>query len=204
MLIGNATLLVDYFAVWRITDPLAFSRSYGGNMTAARSAILHRLESLVGATIGRLPLSQLLSRGRVLDDLDAELSAALAEKGIRVVDVRINRTELPHDAETAAYDQMREQRRAISREHRAKGDREARELRAKAERSARTIRAEAQASSQVVRGEGDAKAAAIYAAAYGQDPEFYAFVRSLEAYRKSLGSDTTFVLGPEHEFFRYL
>jgi membrane protease subunit HflC len=203
LLIGNETMLVDYYAIWHITDPLAFRRSYPRERDA-EVALQARLKSLVGATIGRLPLQLVLSRGAVLDDLDSELSAALEGKGIEVVDLRINRTELPKDTEASAFARMREERRAISREHRAKGEREARELRAKAEREARTLQAEARSRAEVARGQGDAEAAAIYADAYGRDAEFYSFVRSLQAYRATLGERTTMVLPPDHDFFRYL
>ncbi len=204
LLIGDETLLVDYYAVWRIIDPLVFRRSYPGGMGDAEKAIQRRLKSLVGATVGRLPLEQLLSRANVLEQLDTEVSAKLAEKGVRVVDVRINRTELPREAEPAAYQQMREQRRAVSREHRARGERAAREIRAKADHEARTILARASANAEVTRGEGDAAAAAIYAAAYEKDTEFYAFLRTLEAYRATVGERTTLVLAPGNEFFRFL
>jgi membrane protease subunit HflC len=204
LLIGNETLLVDYFAIWRITDPLTFRRSYPGGSRDAKIALQARLKSMVGATIGRLPLQLVLSRGKVLDNLDAELSSALAGKGIEVVDLRINRTELPKDAEAAAYARMREQRRAISREHRAKGERAAREMRAKADREARTLLAEARSRAEVARGQGDAEAAAIYAEAYQKDAEFYSFTRSLQAYRTTLTNGTTMVLSPSHSFLRYL
>ncbi len=204
MLVGSETLIVDYYAIWRIIDPLAFLRSYPGGMEDAQVSIQRRLKSTVGATIGKMPLDQVLARARVIEELGGDVTAQLTEKGIEVIDVRINRTELPPDAENAAYNQMREQRRAISREHRAKGEREAREIRAQADRKAHTLLAEARANAEVTRGEGDATSAAIYAAAYQQGPEFYAFVRSLEAYRKSLGSKTTMVLPPDHGFFEYL
>ena len=99
---------------------------------------------------------------------------------------------------------MREQRRAISRQHRATGEREAREIQAKAEREANTLLAASRSQAEITRGAGDAEAAAIYASAYSQAPEFYAFWRSLAAYRRTLGSRMTLVLPPEHEFFRYL
>ena len=204
MLVGSETLIVDYYAIWRIIDPLAFRRSYPGGMQDAQLAIQRRLKSRVGATIGKMPLEQVLARARVIEELGEEVTAQLTIKGIEVIDVRINRTELPPDAEAAAYNQMREQRRAISREHRAKGEREAREIRARSEREARTTLAEARSKSEITRGEGDAQAAAIYAAAYQKAPEFYAFVRSLEAYRKTLRERTTMVIAPGHEFFRFL
>lgn len=204
LLIGNETLLVDYYAVWRISEPLMFRRSYPGGMPDAENAIQRRLRSQVGATIGRMPLEQLLARAQVIDEIGDELSASLAEKGIEVLDVRINRTELPTQAESAAYEQMREQRHAISREYRAKGEREAREIRARAEREARTLLAKAHADAEVTRGEGEAESAAIYAAAYSKNAEFYAFVRSLQAYRNTLGEGTTMVFAPDHEFYKYL
>jgi len=204
LLIGDETLSVDYYAVWRIEDPLTFSRSYPGGKLEASRAIQRRLKSLVGDKIGKLPLEQVLARAAVLDELDREASEALLEKGVVVLDLRINRTEIPREAESAAFEQMREQRRAISREHRARGEREAREMRARAEREALTTVAAARSQAEITRGDGDAQAAAVYAAAYSHDPEFYGFVRSLEAYRTSLDEHTTLVLPPSHEFFRYL
>jgi membrane protease subunit HflC len=151
-----------------------------------------------------MSLTELLARSKLVDELDQAVSASMASKGIEIIDVRINRTELPMEAKTAAYDQMREQRRAISREYRARGEREAREIQARADREARTIRAEARSLAEITRGQGDAQAAEIYALAHGADPEFYAFLRSLEAYRETLNQNTTLVLSPDHEFLRYL
>jgi len=124
--------------------------------------------------------------------------------GVEVVDVRLNRTELPPNAVGAAYAQMREQRTALAREHRAQGERIAREVRASADRLAVTALATARSLAEQVRGEGDAEATNIFASAHGQDPEFYAFVRSLEAYRKSFSEGTTMVLSPDHVFLRNL
>ncbi len=149
-------------------------------------------------------MAELLARAEALDDLHERATLELAGNGVRVIDVRINRTELPLPTENATFEQMREQRRAISREKRAIGEREAREIRAKAEGQAREEVAVARAEAEVTRGEGDAEAARIYAKAYSNDPEFYAFVRSLEAYRKTLGENTTLVVSPDHEFFKFL
>ncbi|MBW2426416.1 MAG: protease modulator HflC, partial [Deltaproteobacteria bacterium] len=166
--------------------------------------ILQRVGSLVGDSIGNLTMAELLSRAEVLESLDAMATAELDASGVRVVDVRISRTELPLKAEEATFDQMREQRRAISREKRAVGEREAREIRARAEREARELVATARAEAEVLRGDGDAEATKIYGEAYGKDPEFYAFWRTLEAYRKTVGDRTTLVVPPDHEFFRFL
>jgi membrane protease subunit HflC len=197
-------LIVDYYVIWKIGDPLAFLRSFPLGMQKAEDRIQSRVNALVGARVGGLSVAQILQRVDMLNSLAEEAGAELADQGVEIFDVRLNRTELPRKAEPAAYAQMREQRRAIAREQRVRGEREARTIRAEAEREARTITAKARSQSEVLRGEGDAQAARIYADAYNRDPEFYAFVRSLEAYRKSLGTHTTMVLPPEHEFFRFL
>lgn len=201
-------LIVDFFVVWRIEDPLAFRENFPQpfpeSMRAAEERIQERVNALVGAKIGGLALTQLLQRAEVLSQLDEEGSIALADTGVEVVDVRLNRTEIPPNAEPATFAQMREQRRALAREYRVSGERQARQVRAEAERLGRTAIAEAQAQAEITRGEGDAQSARVYAQAHGQDPEFYAFVRSLEAYRKTLVERTTMVLPPDHDFFRYL
>ncbi|MAI77837.1 MAG: HflC protein [Deltaproteobacteria bacterium] len=204
MQIESERLEIDYYAVWRMGDPLLFRRSFPGGADAAALIIKRRLKSLVGATVGRMTLNELLSRSGLVDDLDQKLREDMGAKGVQIVDVRINRTELPEKARSAAYDQMREQQRAISREHRAKGEREAREIRAKADGQARTILAKASSDAELMRGAGDAEAASIYSDAYMQDREFYSFTRSLSAYRKTLGRRTTLVLSPDHSFYRYL
>jgi membrane protease subunit HflC len=201
---GGEKLIIDFYAVWRISDAHAFRRSYPRGIVQAEQRIQETVNSLVGAKIGSLTRAQLLARSEVISTLDEESDAELASTGADVVDVRLNRIELPRAAEPAAYKQMREQRRATSRERRAAGERRAREIRAKADREAELTVAEARSKAEITRGEGDAEAARIYGEAYGADPEFYAFVRSLEAYRATLKSRTTLVLPPEHEFFRYL
>jgi len=204
MQIESERLAIDYYAIWRVVDPLLFRRSFPRGAQGAEKVIQRQLKSVVGATVGRMSLTELLARSKLVNELDQEVSANMAAKGIEIVDVRINRTELPDEAKTAAYDQMREQRRAISREHRARGEREAREIQARANRDARKIRAEARSQAEITRGQGDAEAADIYARAHGADPEFYAFLRSLQAYRETLSQNTTLVLSPDHEFLRYL
>ncbi|MFP6640590.1 MAG: protease modulator HflC, partial [Myxococcota bacterium] len=204
MQIESERLQVDYYAVWRIGDPLLFLRNFPGGSEGATVIIKRRLKSLVGAAVGRMTLQELLARSALIGDLGDQLSPDMAAKGVQIIDVRINRTELPEEARSAAYDQMREQRRAISRQHRATGEREAREIQAKAEREGNTLLAASSSQAEITRGAGDAEAAAIYASAYSQAPEFYAFWRSLAAYRRTLGSRMTLILPPEHEFFRYL
>jgi len=201
---GNERIIVDYYALWKIESPLLFRRSFPGGTDQARNLIQRAVGAQVGDGIGNLTMSELLSRAEVLETLNEKVTEELSANGVRVIDVRINRTELPLPTEKATFEQMREQRRAISREKRAIGEREAREIRARADRDARELVAQAQADGEVLRGEGDAEAAGIYAAAYGADIEFYSFVRSLEAYRKTLGEKTTLVVSPDHEFFKFL
>ncbi len=201
---GNERLIVDYYVLWQIASPLEFRRGFPGGVADATERIQRTVGSLVGDAVGNLTMAELLARAETLDSLDERATEELESNGIRVVEVRINRTELPLATESATFEQMREQRRAISRRKRAIGERMAREIRAKANREAREMVAQANADSEVRRGEGDAEAARIYAEAYTKDPDFYAFVRSLEAYRKTLGNKTTIVVPPEHEFFKFL
>ena len=204
LIANNEKLIVDYYAVWVIDDPRSFLERYTGLKEVAERRIQEVVTGVVGANIAALDLDQLLQRSDVLQRLAEESNRDLAGTGVHVVDVRLNRTEIPARAEPAAFAQMREQRHARAREYRVRGERDAREIRAQAERVGRTVLAKARGASEVLRGEGDAEAAAIYADAYSKDPEFYAFVRSLEAYRKSLKENTTMVLAPDHEFFRFL
>jgi membrane protease subunit HflC len=200
----NERLIVDYYALWKIESPLLFRRSFPGGLKEARDRIQKTVGSDVGDAVGDLSMTELLARAEVLETLDERATEELASNGVRIIDVRINRTELPLPTEAATFEQMREQRRAISREKRAIGERGAREIRARAAREARELVAQARADAEVLRGQGDAEAAGIYAQAYREDAEFYGFVRSLEAYRKTLGENTTLVVSPDHDFFKFL
>ena len=204
MLAMGETLIIDFYAIWRLADAHAFRRSYPLGFPEAERRIQETVNALVRAKIGGMTRTQLLARSELIATLDEEADQALSSTGVDVIDVRLNRVELPRAAEPAAYEQMREQRRATSRELRVVGERRAREIRANANREATLTLAAARAKSETMRGEGDAGAARIYADSYNEDPEFYAFVRSLEAYRATLKGRTTMVLAPDHEFFRFL
>ena len=204
-LISNGErLIIDYYVVWRIKDPVAFMKAFPLGELKARDRIQETINSIVSVAVGELDQKQILQRSPALKRLVKTANVDFADDGVEFVDVRINRTELTKSAGNAAYEQMREERRALARDFRVKGERQAREIRAEAEKQARTTLAEAQSFAEVTRGEGDAEAAKVYASAYGKDPEFYAFWRSLQAYKKTLGKGTTLVLPPDHEFFRYL
>jgi membrane protease subunit HflC len=131
-------------------------------------------------------------------------SEKLGELGVEIKDVRLNRTEPPAAARDNIYARMQSERERLARKYRAEGEERARRIRAQADREALVIVANATKNSEIMRGEGDARAAAIYAEAYSRSPEFYVFLRSLEAYRKTIDHNTTLVLSPNTEFFQYL
>ena len=141
-------------------------------------------------------------RRAIVDEIARRSAEAVLRFGVEVGDVRLNRTELPEGTEENVYARMRAERDRLARKYRAEGEEEARTIRAEADRAARVLVAEARRDGETERGKGDAEAARIYAEAYSRDPEFYAFQRGLEAYRKTLGKSTTLVLPPTHEFFR--
>jgi membrane protease subunit HflC len=197
-------IVVDHYAVWRIADPLQFRRTFPSGLLEAETQIDQQVRGQVREVIGRKRLMQVLKdeREAILAEIAQKSSEAAQRFGVEIRDVRINRTELPKETEENVFARMRAERDRLARKYRAEGEEQARALRAEADREAQVIVAEARRDAEVERGKGDAEAARIYADAYSQDPEFYAFVRGLEAYRKTLGSGTTLVLPPDHEFFR--
>ena len=199
-------LRIDNYTVWRIADPEAFLRRFPGGTSAAEQRIDRIVRDAVREVIGRHTLSEVLKDQRVaiMKAITDRSRETLDDDGISVADVRINRTELPANAENSVFARMVTERERLARRNRAGGEERARAIRAEADREARIIVAEARRESELTRGEGDAKSARIYAEAYETSPEFYAFRRSLEAYRKTLDGQTTLVLPPDAEFFRFL
>jgi membrane protease subunit HflC len=139
-----------------------------------------------------------------MGEITARTQAKVKAFGIEIADVRINRTELPPGTEESVFARMKTERERLGRKTRAEGDERARRVRADADRDAAVIVANARRDAEIERGTGDAEAARIYAEAYAADAEFYSFVRSLEAYRTAVDADTTLVLSPDAEFFRFL
>jgi membrane protease subunit HflC len=197
-------IVVDHYAVWRIADPLQFRRRFPTGLVAAEMQIDEQVSGEVRDVIGRKRLMQVLKEEReaILAEIAEKSGAAAQGFGVEIRDVRINRTELPRATEENVYARMRAERERLARKYRAEGEERARAIRAEADREAQVIVARARRDAEIERGKGDAEAARIYAEAYSQDPDFYAFVRGLEAYRRTLGKDTTLVLSPNHEFFR--
>src|SRR5262245_4501842 len=203
--VDKQQVVVDNFTRWRIADPLQFYRTVRDE-NGAQSRLDDIVYSDVRETLGRHTLRDIVSDKR--DDLMTEVTKRSAEKakvyGIDVVDVRIKRADLPEKNEQTVYGRMRTERERQAKKFRAEGDEEARKIRSESDKQVQIILADAQQAAQVIRGEGDAQAARIFAEAYGRDPDFYAFQRTLDAYRTALASGTTVILSPKSEFLRYL
>jgi len=199
-------IVIDSYVVWRIADPLLFYKKFPTGMAEAETQINQQVRGKVREVIGRRTLAEVLkdARAEIMSEITAKSAGAVKGFGIELNDVRINRTELPRGAEENVFARMRAERDRLARKYRAEGEEQARRIRAEADREARVVVAEARGQAEIERGKGDAEAARIYAEAYSRDAEFYAFVRGLEAYRKTLGAGTTMVLSPDHEFFRLL
>lgn len=199
-------LKVDNYAIWRIEDAVLFKRNFSGGVAAARERLDRAVRDDVREVIGRHTLAEVLKdkRSKIMEEITAKTRETAAGFGVGIADVRINRTELPEETTKSVFARMRTERERLAKKNRAEGELDARRIRAEADAEARVIVAEARRDAEIVRGAGDAGAARIYAKAYGTDPGFYDFQRSLEAYQKTIGSNTTLVLSPNAEFFRFL
>ncbi|MFC5696886.1 protease modulator HflC [Pseudomonas sp. GCM10022186] len=201
-------VMVDAYAKWRVADAERFYTATSGMKQIADERLSRRLEAGLRDQFGKRTLHEVVSGER--DALMADITAALnrmasKELGIEVVDVRVKAIDLPKEVNRSVFERMSTEREREAREHRAKGSELAEGIRADADRQRRVLLAEAYREAEETRGDGDAKAAGIYAKAYGQDQEFYAFYRSLQAYRESFANKSdVMVLDPNSEFFRYL
>jgi membrane protease subunit HflC len=201
-------VIVDAYAKWRIADASRYYTATSGLKQIADDRLSQRLVSGLSNEFGKRTLHEVVSgeRDALMADITANLNRmAQKELGIEVVDVRVKTIDLPKEVYRSVFERMASEREREASEHRAKGRELAEGIRADADRQKRVIVAEAYRDAEQVRGEGDALAADIYAKAYGQDQEFYAFYRSLKAYRESFAEKTDMlVLDPDNEFFRYM
>ena len=198
-------LVVDAFARYHITDPLKFYQTVGTEM-ALRPRLGSVLNSTLRQVLGTVPLQQVVSekRGAMMLEIRDIVRTEAARFGIRVEDVRIKRADLPAQNSEAIYRRMQTERQQEAAELRAKGAEEAQKIRAEANRQKVVIVAEAERDSQILRGDGEGQMNRIFAEAFGRDPEFFSFYRSMQAYEAALGTDdTTMVLSPDSDFFRY-
>jgi membrane protease subunit HflC len=198
-------LVVDNYARWRILDPLQFYRTVR-NEEGAQSRLDDILYSNVRETLGRHTLREIVSEKRteLLDQVTKRSDENARGYGIEVIDVRIKRADLPEKNEQNVFNRMRTERERLAKKFRAEGQEEARKITSEADKEVRILMADAHRQSEIVRGSGDAQAVKIFADAYGRDAGFYEFVRTLEAYRRTLGEGTTLILTPDSEFFRLL
>ncbi len=197
-------LVVDAFARYRITNPLKFYQTVGPDGASSQLAIL--LNSALRRVLGAATLSDAVRNKR--EDLMAQMRDQLDRDaqpfGIHIVDVRIRRVDLPEQNSQAVYQRMQTERQREAAEFRAQGSQKSQEIRAKADRDVTVLLADANSTAETVRGQGDGTRNQIFADAYGQDPDFFAFYRSMQAYERSMQhSDTHLVLRPDSDFFRY-
>lgn len=201
-------VMVDAFAKWRVANADQYYTATSGNKQVADERLARRLEAGLRDQFGKRTLHEVVSgqRDELMADITRTLDAqARRELGIEVIDVRVKSIDLPREVNRSVFERMISERAREAREHRAKGRELAEGIRADADRQHRVILAEAYREAEELRGQGDAIATAIYADAYGLDKEFYAFYRSLQAYRESFGNkEDILVLTPDSEFFRYM
>ena len=200
---------LDFFAIGRIADVRTFYRATGGDEEVAVQRLAPIIKNALTGEINSRTLQQVVSgnREQVVARQLGSINRGAGTLGVKIVDIRIKRVDLPEDSNVlkSVYDQMRSQRQQVASQLRAEGVEQAQTIRAEADRQQQVLVAEAERDAQKLRGEGDAQAAAIYASAYGKDPGFYAFHRSLEAYRKSFADgDAVIVLDRNDPFLQYL
>ncbi|HVI50649.1 MAG TPA: protease modulator HflC [Candidatus Sulfotelmatobacter sp.] len=197
-------LEVQTYTRFRIADPLKFYQSVR-TLEQARAQLSQIVSSSLRRELGRVMLRSLLSpeRAAIVDNIQKEVGEKALQQGIKVVEVRIHRADLPYETSQAIYDRMKSEREREAKELRAQGSEWAQEIQAKADRERTVILSEAQRQATITRGETDAQANHLLADAFGKDPEFYRLYRSLQTYRQALaGSAPTLVLSPDAAFLR--
>jgi len=197
-------LIIDSYAKWRITEPLQFYVTVQ-NTLSAKSRLGDLIRSNLREEIGKRNLQQTVSgeRRQVMENLSKNVNNQARKLGVKVVDVRIKRTDLPQENEKAVYDRMAAEREREAREYRAEGAEQAEEIMAKADREREEILAEARRKAELTKGKADAKATDLYNQAYSLDKDFFALYRSLQSYEKTFQGDELMILSPESEFFRF-
>lgn len=206
ILADQTRLVVDAFAVYRIDDPLKFYQAARTD-EGARQRLTSAMNAILRDVLGGTTIITMLSKDRegVMQAIRDKVNDAAVPLGITVADVRISRANLPESISQAIYARMKSEREREAAEYRAQGFEQAQQIKSKADRDRTVILAEAKRQADILHGQGDAQAIQVYADAFGKDPDFYAFYRSLEAYKKSLASDDSeFVLTPNSDFLRYL
>ena len=198
-------LLIDNFSLWRITNPLKFLETVR-SINGARARLDDIVYSELRVEIGTHDLHAAVteSREEIMAKVTRESSVKATEYGIELVDVRVKRIDLPPEIANSIFNRMRTERERIAKEYRSEGNEESTKIRAQTDKEKTILIAEAYKEEQTVRGEGDAKAIKVYADALQKDPKFYSFIRSMEAYKNSLKTDTTILLSEDSDFLKFL
>jgi membrane protease subunit HflC len=200
-------VLVDSYIKWRIVDPQLYYISVGGDESRAKTRLNQTVNAGLREEFGKRTVHDVVSgeREKIMNQMREKADTDARKIGVQIVDVRLKRVELPTEVSEAVYRRMEAERKRVANELRSEGSAEAEKIRADADRQREIIVAEAYRDSQKIKGEGDAKATNTYAQAFGQNPEFYAFYRSLEAYRGSFKSKSdVLVIEPSSDFFKYM
>lgn len=197
-------LVIDNYARWKIIDPLKFYQTVG-NEFGAQSRLDDIVFSEMREELARHTLTEIVSvnREQLMKKVAEQCSKKAGDYGIQIIDVRIKRADLPQEVTYSVFDRMKAERQRIAKKYRSEGEEEAVKVRAQTDKDKTILLADSYMQAEKTKGEGDAEALRIYAQAYEKDPEFYSFVRTLEAYGKSLGKGTTVVLPIDSEFFQY-
>jgi membrane protease subunit HflC len=200
-------LIVDYFITWRISDPGQYFRSARGDELFAQQRLSAIIREGIKAEFSRRTVVEVVSaeRSEIMEQMLVQAKQRAPELGVEVVDVRVMRIELSDEVSDSVYARMQQERARVAAQLRAEGSEDSERIRADADRQRTIILAEAYRDAEIMRGEGDARAAETYANAYNENPEFYAFYRSMQAYRESIGREQdVLVLSPDSDFFQFL
>lgn len=205
--VEKKSMQVDSFAKWRIVDVSRYYTATSGEESAAERLLSQRINEGLRNEFAVRSLQEVVSgeRDQLMVDLTRELNTITVESmGVEVIDVRVKRIDLPEEVSEQVFKRMSAEREREAKEHRAIGNEQADIIKAEADRETVVIEANAYSQAEKLRGEGDAKATAIYSEAYSKDPEFYAFVRSLNAYKDTFaGKEDVLLIDPDSDFFRY-
>ena len=199
-------ILVDAFVKWRIVEPKLYFVSFGGDESRARDRMSQIVKAALNDEITKRTVREVISgqRGKVMEALRTKVIVEAKQIGVEIIDVRLKRVDYVEQINSSVYERMKAERVRVANELRSTGSADSEKIRADADRQRTVILAEAYRAAETIKGEGDAKASQIYAEAFGRNPEFYKFYRSLSAYRESFKSRSdVLVVDPNSDFFKY-
>ncbi|MDY0274158.1 MAG: protease modulator HflC [Desulfomicrobium sp.] len=203
--LDKKNMVVDNFSRWRIVDALTFYQTVR-NIPGGLSRIDDIVYSQMREALGRYTFTEIVAteRSTIMEEVTTKSNVLLKEYGIHIIDVRIKRTDLPQENQNSIYGRMQAERERQAKQYRSEGREEATKITTAADKTRTIMLAEANREAEALRGEGEAVATGIYAQALERDPEFYEFVRTMDAYKKTMAGQTQFVLTPDSTFFKYL